>query len=145
MMAYASILVVMGLVGAVTTAMMVLAHVVRPARRGAVKDSTYESGMPAIGDARGRFNVRFYVLALLFLLFDVEVVFMWPWAVAFHRAAAEANAAVGGVTTTAGATTLAGGAMAVGPGYMLGVMAIFVGFLLVGYAYEWKKGVLTWS
>ena len=63
--------------------MLILAHTLGPKRRGPVKDSPYESGMPVVGDTRRRFNIRFYVVAMLFLLFDVEVVFLWPWATLF--------------------------------------------------------------
>lgn len=130
---YASILFVMAVVGAITAAMLLLAHVVMPQRRGDVKSSTYESGMPVIGDARRRFNVRFYIVAMLFLLFDVEVVFLWPWAPVFHRAATNDKT----ITTAAGYSA--------GPGFLLAVMGIFVAILLVGYIYGWRKGVFQWD
>ena len=132
---YSSILFVLGLVVFIAAAMFGLAHLIRPARKGDVKDSTYESGMPVIGDARRRFNVRFYIVALLFLLFDVEVVFLWPWAPVFFKAAAARND---------GAAAAVGSA-AVGAGYLAAVMGVFLAILLVGYAYAWRKGVFEWD
>ena len=95
-------------------------------RHGQVKDSTYESGMVPIGDARGRFNVRFYLVAMLFLLFDVELIFMYPWALAFFRSTEPA--ALPGQRT-----------------FLFVEMAIFVGILLVGYLYAWRKGIFRWD
>jgi NADH-quinone oxidoreductase subunit A len=127
---YASILVlILGICGIVAL-IMVLTHVLGPRRRGPVKDSTYEAGMPTIGDARRRFNVRFYLVAMLFLLFDVEVIFLWPWAVVFHESATgsgDAAAALPGAT------------------FLLISMAIFVALLVVGFIYDWGKGVFRWS
>ena len=73
---YTAILVVVGLATAVAVGMLALGHLVGVSRKGPVKDDTYESGVPPIGDARRRFNVRFYIVAMLFLLFDVEVVYL---------------------------------------------------------------------
>src|SRR6266436_1981350 len=61
------------------------AHLVAPKKRTAVKQMTYESGMDPIGDARQRFDVKFYLIAILFLVFDVELLFLYPWAVAFYH------------------------------------------------------------
>ncbi len=118
----------------VGTALLILAltHVIGPSRRGPVKDDTYESGMTPIGDARRRFHVRFYIVAMLFLLFDVEVVFLWPWAPIFRDAAVE------GAALTAGNQVF-------GPGFLLLEMAIFLAILLVGYIYAWRKGVFEWT
>ncbi len=133
---YVSIAAVVGIVVAIASFMLVLAHVVVPARKGPIKDSPYESGVPVVGDARGRFNVRFYVVALLFLLFDVEVVFLWPWARAFFRRVqgdgliATGDAAFDAVPSAE---------------LLLGAMGIFVAFLVVGYLYEWRKGVFQWD
>lgn len=131
---YLAILFVICLSVAITLGMIVAAHVIRPARKGPVKDSTYESGMPVIGDARRRFNVRFYVVALLFLLFDVEVVFLWPWAMIFFKSAKPEEAEAVRAAGYSG-----------GPGLLLGAMGLFVAFLVVGYAYEWRKGVFQWD
>ena len=131
--AYAAIGVTILLVMTVTAAMLVLAHVVGPKRHGPVKDSPYESGMPIVTDARRRFNIRFYIVAMLFLLFDVEIVFLWPWAQIFHKAA-----------TTGATITLDDGSLA-GKGFLLVGMAIFFGLLVFGLVYEWKKGALRWE
>ena len=131
---YAAIGAVILLVMVVAGTMLVLAHLLGPKHRhGPVKDSPYESGVPPIADTQRRFNVRFYVVALLFLLFDVEVVFLWPWAEVFH------DAATNGTTIP-----LAGGGVA-GKGFLLVGMGIFFALLLFGLLYEWKKGAFQWD
>ena len=88
------------------------------------KLGAYECGMDPVGDARGRFSVRFYIVAMLFILFDVEAVFMLPWAVIFRR--------LPGLT---------------GGNKMFGFyeMLVYLGFVAVGLFYVWKKGILTWA
>lgn len=132
MQAYASILILIAIAVTMAAGILVLTHLVGPKRHGALKEDTYESGMPILQDARRRFNVRFYILAMLFLLFDVEVVILWPWAMVFHDAAVH------------GQTIEAGGAM-VGKGFLLAGAGVFLILLLVGFVYEWKKGVLQWD
>src|SRR5580692_6587315 len=88
------------------------------------KLGAYECGIDPIGDARGRFSVRFYMVAMLFILFDVEVVFMLPWAVIFRRL-----------------PSLTGGNKMFGFYEML----VYLGFVAVGLFYVWKKGILTWA
>ena len=90
-------------------------------RRSAVKDSPYECGMLPIGGPQPRFAVKFYLVAMLFILFDLEVVFMYPWALAFRE-----------FTSTVGST-------------ILWSMVSFIGIVTVGYAYAIKKGVLNWG
>jgi NADH-quinone oxidoreductase subunit A len=87
------------------------------------KLGAYECGMDPVGDARGRFSVRFYMVAMLFILFDVEAVFMLPWAVIFRR--------LPGLTGSK----------------MFGFyeMLVYLGFVAVGLFYVWKKGILTWA
>ena len=87
------------------------------------KLGAYECGMDPVGDARGRFSVRFYMVAMLFILFDVEAVFMLPWAVIFRR--------LPGIT----------GQRFFGFNEML----VYLGFVAVGLFYVWKKGILNWS
>lgn len=94
-------------------------------RSGPRKDATYESGMEPIGDARRRFNVRFYMVAMLFLLFDVELIFMYPWARVFTEAKSSGD--------TASLT------------FLFYEMVIFFLILLVGYAYAWGKGVFRYD
>ncbi len=130
---YAAIGLTILMVLVVIVAMLILAHAVGPSRHGPVKDSPYESGMPISADARRRFHIRFYIVAMLFMLFDVEVIFMWPWATVFHRAA------------TSGATIpLETGGVA-GKGFLLAGMGVFFALLLFGLLYEWKKGAFQWD
>ncbi|EAT17365.1 NADH-quinone oxidoreductase subunit A [Desulfuromonas acetoxidans] len=88
-----------------------------PKKPSAVKLAPYECGMPLIGTARERFSVKFYIVAMLFILFDIEAVFLYPWAVVFKRLG------------------------------MFGFieMGVFIVILLVGYVYVWKKGALEWE
>jgi NADH-quinone oxidoreductase subunit A len=129
---YTSILLLIGLAAVIAIAILVLGHVIGPRRRGPVKEDIYESGMPAVMDARRRFNVRFYIIAMLFLLFDVEVVILWPWALAYYKAAT-------------GATPMAAAGEPLTKGFLLGGAGLFLILLLVGYVYEWRKGVFKWD
>jgi NADH-quinone oxidoreductase subunit A len=97
---------------------------VGPKRTGKGKEATYESGMVPIGDAHRRFNVRFYVVAMIFLVFDVDVIFFYPFCTIFQQTA---------VTDHAKATV------------MLLEMMVFVVLLLVAYFYAWGKGVFRWD
>jgi len=130
---YAAIGATILIASVVAIGMLIVAHTIGPKRRGPVKDSAYESGMPAIVDTHRRFHVRFYVVAMLFMLFDVELIFIWPWAVSFHKAA-----------TTSSAIALNGGTEA-GKGFLLVGMGIFFALLLFGLLYEWKKGAFEWD
>jgi len=93
-----------------------------PRRPSAVKDSTYECGIPVRGTTHIRFFVRFFLVALFFLLFDLEAVFLYPWVLLYS-----------------GLVTAGHGAFA------LGEMGVFVLVLLVGFVYIWKKGGLEWQ
>lgn len=96
-----------------------------PRRPSKVKASPFECGSEPIGTARERFGVKFYLIALLFIVFDIEAVFIYPWAVLFSDAAR-------------GHGTLSP--------VVLGVdMLIFVGIIVVGLAYAWRKGALEWG
>jgi len=98
-----------------------------------VKETAYESGIPALGDARERFSVKFYVVAMLFIIFDIETVFMIPWAT-FYKHLSCATELVNGVCP-AGQVSFFG----------LGEMLIFMTILIVGFIYVWKKGALRWD
>jgi len=130
---YRSIGIVIGAIVLISAVILVLAHTIGPKRKGPVKDGTYESGMPAIGDARQRFNVRFYLVAMLFLLFDVEVVFLWPWGRVFSRVAG------GGAVLP-----MPDGAVA-DKTFLLLEIVVFGVILMVGYVYAWRKGVFQWD
>jgi len=118
------LLVAAGMAGFIIAASALLG----PRRRGPTKHIPYESGIDPTGDARGRFNVRFFLVALLFLLFDVEVVFLWPYAPLLFRAGA-------GEADALGVTKL----------FLLVEMAIFLGILVFGYVYAWRKGAFQWD
>lgn len=97
-----------------------------PSRKGEVKGTVYESGMNPIGSARRRFNVRFFILAMTFLLFDVEIVFLYPWAVTFPS--------LGGEAVDGGLDLL-----------FLGRMLFFVFTTIVAFVYAWRKGVFRYD
>jgi NADH-quinone oxidoreductase subunit A len=99
-----------------------LSYVLGPRRRDPLKESPYECGIPARSTIQIRFFVRFFLVALLFLLFDLEAVFLYPWVLTF------------GQFLDAGAG-----------GYALGVMGFFLVILVVGLVYEWRKGGLEWQ
>ena len=131
--AYAPVLVLVGFAVFMVLAILVLGHTIGPKRKGPIKDAPYESGMALIGDTQQRFNVRFYIVAVLFLLFDVEVVFLWPWAL-LYRASAMSGRPIAEVE-----------GMAVGKDFLLVGGGLFLATLLIGFFYEWRKGALRWT
>lgn len=114
------------LIGFVVTN-MILTHVIGPRKKTAVKDMPYESGMDPVGDARQPFDVKFYLVAILFLVFDVELLFLYPWAVSAYLPVGE----VSGIPIELRGT-------------VFGVMLVFMATLVIAYAYAWKKGVFKW-
>ncbi len=98
-------------------ALIVLSYVLGKRVRNAVKDTPYESGITPTGDARQRFSVKFYLVAMLFILFDIEAIFLYPWAVVYRELK------------------------------MFGFieMLVFVVLILSGFFYIWRKGALDWS
>lgn len=121
-------------VAAASAGALIIAHVIGPRRRGKVKDQPYESGMPVVHDIQRRFNIRFYIIAMLFLLFDVEIVFLWPWAEAFYQSC----------TNGTGSIIVDDGTVAT-KGFLLFGMGMFFLILLLGLVYEWKKGAFEWD
>ena len=110
------------LVGFVITN-IILTHAIGPRKKTEVKQMPYESGMDPVGDARQPFDVKFYLVAILFLVFDVELLFLYPWAVsAFDDA---------GIPMELRDT-------------IFGVMLVFMGTLAIAYVYAWRKGVFRW-
>jgi len=93
-----------------------LAKVLRPKRPGTIKQSTYECGLETVGETWVQFKVQYYLFAIIFVLFDVETVFLYPWAVAYGKLGL----------------------------FALVEMFIFLGILLVGLVYAWRKGALEW-
>jgi len=137
---YAIVALLILVAAAVAGGILLLSHLVGPKRRGPIKDSVYESGMVPVGNARRRFHVRFYIVAMLFLLFDVEIVFFYPWASLFPRLN---DAEVEGAAHADWAGQMLAGGF--GSGFFLIEMLIFIAVLLVGYAYAWRKGVFRWD
>ncbi len=114
---YIPLLILFALAGVVVLALLLIAEKVGPKSLNPAKAEPFESGNPPRGDARMRFSVRFYLVAMLFLIFDIEVVFLYPWAIYFR---------------TLGLVGLV-------------QMGIFLFILAIGYVYVWKKGALEWD
>jgi NADH-quinone oxidoreductase subunit A len=114
---YVPILIFLVVATLFPVATLAVAYLLRPSVHDPTKAEAYECGVPPSGDARARYPVRFYVIAVLFVVFDVETIFLFPWAVKYR---------------------------------VLGLfgfveMLIFLGILVIGYAYAWKKGALEWA
>jgi len=125
------VLLFVAIAAAVSVGLVAFASVVGPRRRGgSVKAMPYESGMDPVHDTRRRYDVRFHLVAITFLVFDVELLFLYPWAVA-SRSAAGIDAAV------------AEGLVSCRPLVFAGAMA-FIALVVVGFAYDWRKGVFKW-
>ena len=114
---YLPLLITFGIAALVVFLLLMVASKVGPKSINPAKAEPFESGNPPKGDARVRFSVRFYLIAMLFLIFDLEVVFLYPWAIYFRQLG------------------------------MFGLvqMGIFLIILTVGYIYVWKKGALDWD
>ncbi len=114
---YLPVLIFVGLALVIGIALMLAAFVLAENRPDPEKLSAYECGFEAFDDARKKFDVRFYLVAILFIIFDLEVAFLFPWAVA-----------LGDIGL-----------------YGFWSMMIFLGILTIGFVYEWKKGALEWE
>ena len=114
---YLPILIFMALAVVFGIIPLVLGSIVGPRRPDKAKDAPYECGFDAFEDSRMKFDVRYYLVAILFIIFDLEIAFLFPWAVALDS--------IG----------------------MFGLvsMGVFVGILVIGFVYEWKKGALEWE
>ena len=130
---YFPVLLLLGFVIINAVAMLGLSHLTLRPRPTAVKDTPYESGMPPLGNAHERFSVKFYMVAVLFIIFDIETVFMIPWG-AYYRQLSCGVPMVNDVCP-AGQISLFG----------LVEMVVFIIILLVGFIYVWKKGALQWD
>ena len=117
MQGWLSILIMIGLGAGFALVSVVLSSVLGPRKPSPEKSAPYECGMPAVGDARERQSVKFYLVAMIFLLFDIEVAFLYPWAMALRD---------------------------LGWNGFVQVL-LFMGLLLAGYVYVWRKGALDWS
>ena len=116
MVEYAPILIFLAVATVFPVATLVIARLLRPSVFNTVKVEAYECGVPPSGEARARYPVRFYIIAVLFVVFDVETIFLFPWAVRYRELAL----------------------------FGFVEMLIFLGILLVGFAYAWRKGALEW-
>jgi NADH-quinone oxidoreductase subunit A len=114
---YAPILIFLVVAGALSIVLLGLGFLFGRGRKDPEKLSAYECGFDAFEDSRVRFDVRYYLVAILFIIFDLEIAFLFPWAVALDS--------IGTLGLIA--------------------MAIFLGLLVVGFIYEWKKGALEWD
>ena len=119
---YLPILILLTLSTGLACLIVILTHLIGPRRDNKLKLMPYESGMNPIGSAVRRMPVRFYLIAVLFILFDIEVVFFMPWAVVFSTFIKNGQAL-----------------------FILLEMFIFIAILLVGYIYAWKKDALEWE
>jgi NADH-quinone oxidoreductase subunit A len=120
---YLPLLLQVVVAGALTVGMITVSWFIGRHRNTKSKLEAYECGVPAEGDARGRFSVRFYMVAMLFILFDVEAVFMLPWAVIYRQLPQLTGSRLFGFWE----------------------MLVYLGFVVVGVFYVWKKGILDWS
>jgi NADH-quinone oxidoreductase subunit A len=114
---YLPILIFLGIAVAISGIAILASYVVANQNPDPEKDSAYECGFEAFDDARTRFDVRYYLVAILFIIFDLEIAFLFPWAVSF------------------------GGIGVIG----FWSMMVFLGILTIGFVYEWKKGALEWE
>jgi NADH-quinone oxidoreductase subunit A len=114
---YLPILIFLAVAGALGVLLLVLGYLFAPRRPDAAKLSAYECGFEAFEDSRMKFDVRYYLVAILFIVFDLEIAFLFPWAVALDSVGIVAMAAMG----------------------------MFLLVLVVGFVYEWKKGALEWD
>jgi NADH-quinone oxidoreductase subunit A len=119
---YLPLLIHFILAGLLATALVTLSWLIGYRRPTRAKLSPYECGMTPIGDARSRFSVKFYMVAMLFILFDVEAVFLYPWAIILKDLKRMGQGLFG-----------------------LSEMFVYIGIVLVGYWYIWKKGALDWG
>ena len=117
MQGWLSILIMIGLGAGFALTSVLLSNVLGPSKPTPEKLAPYECGMPAVGDARERQSVKFYLVAMIFLLFDIEVAFLYPWAMALRDLG--------------------------WPGFAQ--VLLFMGLLLAGYIYVWRKGALDWG
>jgi NADH-quinone oxidoreductase subunit A len=131
--AYLPVLLLLGFVIVNAIAIVGISALTIRARPTPVKQTAYESGIPPLGDARERFSVKFYMVAMLFIIFDIETVFMIPWAAHFKQLSCSVDLVSG--LCPAGHVSFFG----------LGEMLIFMAILIVGFVYVWKKGALRWD
>ncbi|OLB16301.1 MAG: NADH-quinone oxidoreductase subunit A [Gemmatimonadetes bacterium 13_2_20CM_70_9] len=127
---YLSFLILLAFVAFNAALLIGLSHLLTPRRPTVLKDMPYESGMPPLGNAHERFSVKFYLVAMLFIVFDLETVFLIPWGTIYLGSGAGGAGGAGGGP---------------GMGFLLVEMLVFMLILAVGYVYVWKRGALQWD
>jgi NADH-quinone oxidoreductase subunit A len=115
--AYFPVIILVGVATAFGLGSLIFSSIIGPKKYSKVKMAPYECGCEPVGSARERFSVKFYLIAMLFILFDIEAVFLYPWAVLYRKLGL----------------------------FGLMEMGVFILILLVGYIYVWKKGALEWE
>ena len=114
---YFPIIVFLGIAAGLAMVMVLASYIVAKQNPNAAKNSTYECGFGDFGDARSKFDVRFYLVSILFIIFDLEVAFLFPWSITLGQIGF----------------------------YGFWSMVAFLGVLTVGFVYEWRKGALDWE
>jgi NADH-quinone oxidoreductase subunit A len=116
--------------GALSVGLIFVSGLIGPSKSNRVKEMPYEAGMDPVHDARRRFDVRFHLVAIAFLVFDVEILFLYPWAVA-SRNPEGINVAVANLWVTSRSL-------------VFGEVMVFIALLALGFVYAWRKGVFRW-
>ena len=114
---YLPVLIFLGVGFAMAIVMLILGALLSPHRPDPAKNAPFECGFEAFEDARMKFDVRYYLVAILFIIFDLEIAFLFPWAIVLNKIGL----------------------------FGLIAMGIFLGILIIGFIYEWKKGALEWE
>ena len=127
---------------ALAMVLLAISALFNPKRAGAVKEMPYESGMDPVHDTRRRFDVRFHLMAIAFLVFDVELLFLYPWAVAMRPAATPG--AEPGTPGPAGISAAVAAGMADSRDLVFVGAMLFIALLALGFLYDWRKGVFQW-
>ncbi|HTU25801.1 MAG TPA: NADH-quinone oxidoreductase subunit A [Pirellulales bacterium] len=116
--------------GALAVGLIAISGLIGPSKTNRVKEMPYEAGMDPVHDARRRFDVRFHLVAIAFLVFDVELLFLYPWAVASRNAEGIKVAVENGWVASRS--------------LVFGEVMIFIALLALGFVYAWRKGVFRW-
>ncbi|MDR3749341.1 MAG: NADH-quinone oxidoreductase subunit A [Acidobacteriota bacterium] len=119
---YLPLLIHIAIAMVIAVGMVLLSFLVGQHKYNSAKMSQYECGMQPVGDARQRFSVKFYLVAMLFILFDVEAIFLYPWAIVGRPLKADGLG-----------------------GFWFAEMMVYIGIVLAGLWYVWKKGVIDWN
>ena|SRR5215471_16359524 len=138
------ILLFLAIAAAVSCAMIAAPRLIAPRKHTPVKEMPYESGMDPIHDARRRFAVRFHLVAIAFLVFDVELLFLYPWAVATRNVENVATESGSAASATQGIDLAVSSGWVSSRGLVFGGAMVFILLVVVGFAYDWRKGIFKW-